>query len=523
MTEAPELVRRRKPAIDVRIERQIITGMVVSDRFLKEIQPMISGFQTAFCERVSGWCLDYWKKYSKAPANNIEDIFLTHRESMDPEDAKLTEDFLQSISEEYERQETFNVEYILDKAERHFRLSALKRLQDDLSRHIMGGRIDEAEALVKDYKRPDRPHIGGVDPLRDREFIEQALKPDEENPDVMIYLPGILGQLCGPLERGTLVAFQAESGVGKTWWLWLVARIAVMAGFNVVFFSLEMREKKMARRMWQDLAGMPVRGDGKVLIPVFDCKENQAGTCTKRERGGEIALVKDGKLPRPERTPPGYLPCSACRDTWTTDQMTVWWSVEDRGLLDPVSAMGKMSGMDRVSALKKAGKFHLVEFPSGEFQVGEMKTYLNNLEYYDGFVPDLVVTDYADKFRHDIPGDPRVSIGLIWGAHKGLAQARSCLVVTASQSNTERSGKRVGKASWAENIEKRRMIDLGIAFNQKASDLARSLMFASVDKIRDGEQVWSGEVAVLQQLSVGKPYLDSCLVKRGEKKGEKNL
>jgi hypothetical protein len=292
-------------------------------------------------------------------------------------------------------------------------------------------------------------------------------------------------------------------------------------GLNVVFFSLEMKEKKMARRMWQDLTGSPTKGDGDVLVPVFDCLRNQTDVCNLSQRSCKIKLMNDdGRYPLIDSTPAGYKICSACRDKWDQTYLTSWWRKEKRDLLDPAVAVRKYDILNRTGALQKAGKFHLVEFPTDSLTVGEMNAYLNNLEYYDNFIPDVIITDYADKFKWDSRAEPRHSIDRIWASHKGLAQAKHCLVATASQSNTERSGKKVGKGSWAESIEKRRGIDLGLALNQTPEELEKGLLYISIDKMRHEEAVFS-EVAVLQNLSIGRPYLDSCFVRRTyKKKGE---
>lgn len=514
------LIRKRKTPTDARTERLIITGMIISSRILQEIKPLLEGrsFEASFAGQVSKWCLEYWDKYGEAPGKNIEDLFLKHQKELDEEQSSLISTFLADISEEYERAEGFNASYVLDQAEIHFRLAGLRQVHLELSKAIKSGKPEEGEAIIKDYKRPSRAQGKGVDPLRDVSFIIEAVKPQEDNPDYLFTFPGALGQACGPLERGFLVAFQAESGIGKTWWLWFIARISVMAGFNTLFFSLEMKEKKMGKRIWQDLTGSPTKGEGRVLIPVFDCIENQTNICKLKQRACQVGLFEDGEdYPEPGKEPQGYISCSACREVWDDSQMTTWWKVEEREVLDSVIAVKKHDALKRSGVLKKMGRLHMVEFPMDTLTTEEMIAYINNLEYYDDFIPSVILTDYADKFKWSNSADAKNSIDKIWGAHKGLAQEKSCLVVTASQSNTERSGKKVGKASWADSIEKRRGIDLGIALNQKPEDFEKGLIYLSVDKMRHEEKIFA-EVAVLQQLAIGRPYIDSCFVRRGFKK-----
>lgn len=530
MILSPE-IRQRKPLIDSRIERQICIGLIIDDRFLRELKPLCSpdSFQASFIRRVAGWCLEYHEKYGKTPGKHIEDLYLQHRAEIPEDEAKLVEEFLAGLSEEYERVGGFNADYVRDKAEQHFRLTALKSLQTKLQRSIISGRPEDAEELVKGYRRPARRQSQGVDPLRDVDSIVRALVPEESNKDIIMHLPGDLGKAAGPLERGFFVAVQAESGVGKTWWLWFMSQMAVLSGFNTVFFSMEMSTLKMIQRIWQDITGLPsvdvpdyqLSKDGQILIPVFDCEKNQTNECKDVCDVAIIKSVEDGgggwvQKPEFRDVSPNYKPCSKCRGK-PGFKATAWWKVAGkRDRLDPSSALKKHASLDRSGILKRAGKFHLVEFPSRRHTVEDLFTYLNNLEYYEDFITSVVVTDYADKFKWRTPGDPRVSIGEIWDSHKGLAQERHCLVITASQSNTMRSGKQVGRGSWGETQEKEHLLDLGIAFNQSALDQASGIMRASLAKKRHGQMERVAEVMVLQQLAIGRPYIDSCrLVKEG--------
>jgi hypothetical protein len=500
-------IRQRKSDIDYRVERQIITGMIVSKRFLRDIQPLLirGNFQTEFARKVSAWCVTHYQNYQEAPRELIQDIFLNERKKMPQEQVELIQDFLASISEEYSRDEkNFNAPYIMDKAEEYFLGTSIKELNGEITKCLTGGRLIDAENIITNYRRPSRPQTVGVDPFRDKDFVSR-LTVDEDNPDIVLTLPGALGIATGPLERGFLVALQAESGVGKTWWLAFLARRAVEEGFNVPFYSLEMSQEKMGIRFWQDLMGAPTL-DAPIKIPIFDCKKNQDNTCDLEKRVGRGLLEDPG-----DQT---WTTCDACRDNWGTDKVTTFMKEIKRDLFNSNSAVNKMERMAASSLHKKWGKINLAAFPENSFTTMDMFAHIDDLEYLDNLIPDVVVSDYADKHKWGIPGDPRNSIGQIWADYKRLAQEKHCLVITASQSNTERSGSSVGKGSWAENIEKRRKLDLGLALNQKDEDYEKGIMWVSIDKMRHGEKVVSSRIAVLQSLAIGHPYLDSCFVRR---------
>ncbi len=505
------MIRQRKPANNPRTERQIITGMISSTRFLKNVIPLIQNggeFQTEFARHVSVWCVEYYDKYEKAPREQIEDLFLSHKKKMQDDQIQLIKDFLVDISQEFEKEEgKFNAPYILDKAEEYFAEVTMKNFAAEINAHVTAGRFDEAEKSIGGYKRPYRPQTVGVRPIQDESFIESLHVSEEDDEDIIIKFPGMLGQAVGPLKRGYLMAFQAESGVGKTWWLWFITKLAIFNGYNVPFLSLEMSNKQMATRMWQDLMGAPITEDDNpvVEVPELDCKDNQDGTCDLRCRRGAGEL----DLERPDNK---WVTCHECSPMDETALTTFKRKKKKEGF-HPQLAIAKRNQFERTGLLQKWGTLDLASFPENSFTTTDMFNHVDNLEYIDGIIADMVVSDYADKHKWEIPQDPRNSIGRIWADYKRMAQEKHVLMVTASQSNTERNPKaQVGKGSWAENIEKRRKLDLGLALNQTEDDYNDGIMWVTVDKMRHGDKVVQHKIAVTQCLTLGHPYLDSCLV-----------
>lgn len=501
------MIRQRKAPTTSRIERQIITGMVVSTQFLKEIIPVIDSggkFQTEFASTVSRWCIEYFQEYDSAPREFMEDLFLDKQRQMEQDQIDLVQDFLESISQEFERDDgKFNSQYILDKAERYFVEVSLKQAHAEMGRYLSNQDPIAAENAITAYKRPTMARVDGVDPYRDKDFVRSLHVGEEDNPDIILKLPGALGMATGPLEREFLVALQAESGVGKTWWLTFLARLSMMNGYNVPFFSLEMSQKKMGIRFWQDIMSIPTTDD-PIRIPKFDCEKNQEGTCTLSRRRGRGALYEADESP-------DWITCTEC--TLDKEMLTTWFKVEERDTFHNELVIARMDQFERTGYLKKWGKVNLASFPENSWTTKDMFGHLDNLEYTTDLIPDVVISDYADKHKWSVSGDPRNSIGQIWADYKRLAQEKHCLVITASQSNTERGTGKVGKGSWAENIEKRRKIDLGLALNQNDEDVEKGIMWVTIDKIRHGEKVVSSKVAVTQCLAIGRPYLDSILVK----------
>ena len=149
------MITRRTP-LDSRIERQICQGLITSTRFIQELRPILKrdSLQLPFARTIAKWCLEFYDANNSAPGRTIQDVFIEKRKlDLDSDQAELIEEFLTSISDEYERAEAFNVKYYLNKAETHLRSVSLQNLSKEISKAVTGGRIEEAEALAKGYER----------------------------------------------------------------------------------------------------------------------------------------------------------------------------------------------------------------------------------------------------------------------------------------------------------------------------------------------------------------------------------
>jgi len=519
MSVIDRIVRREKIP-DLRLERLIVTGMVISTNFLQGIVPIYrtEGLKIPFAKTVAKWALEYFKKYQIAPGKHIEDIFKDQKDNIpDPEEANMIKDFLTDISNEYVREGKFNDAYILDKAEIHFRTLSVKNLIAEMEKALIGGKVEEAEAIAKGYERIARPQTQGVDPITDSKVIASAL--DEESGDKLFSLPGVLGKTIGAFERGWLFSFIGASGSGKSWWLMFTALRALFAGYNVVFISLEMSQKQMVRRIQHWVNALPTRKwAGELLIPVFDCFKNQDGSCRKAIRTGSVGLTS--KEQSSFNANSNYKVCTACIGD-DEFQLGTWYKKLTKKELTINQAINKAKAIKRASLIR-GNSFKLTSFPSKSITMSGIDTYLYNLEHYEGFIPDVIVTDYADEI---LPEDTRLQyrhqIGSIWRAHKSLAQKRNCLVVTGSQSNTSRGGKDIKQGDWAESIEKLNLSDGGLALNMSPEEKAQGIMRGLIVKQRHDYFDLQQDVMVLHQLRLGRPYLDSHLTPKINKKEKK--
>ncbi|RLJ03803.1 MAG: hypothetical protein DRP08_02970 [Candidatus Aenigmatarchaeota archaeon] len=510
------MLKRHKPVVDSSIERSIAIGAITSTQFLKELIPIYKDSRSVtqlYIGTLIDLCIEYFEHYDEAPYKHIQDIFIAHRDNgIPPDQVEQMEYFLGSISEEYEEDQSFNVEYVLNRAEEHFRINELTKVRDKLSQCISGGRVDDGEAAIAKFERITRTKTEGIDPLRDSSAIIEAFDP--ENNETMFGFPGDFGKMIGKFCRGELAMIVAPMGRGKSWFLQEVGLRALFSGYNVLFVSLEMSKNQMIRRIQHSITGLPSeRHSGKILVPVFDCQRSQIGQCVKS--GNTEPLLSEGQKPDFDKAPEDYTPCDKCRVSKAKRayKFETWFKEIEKEAITSTDALAKSASI--VRSVLRGGSLRMINPPPNSMSVSSLKTVLINNEHYDGWIPDVIITDYADKFA---PEDTSINeyrhrIYQTILAHKALANERDCLVVTASQSNTGRSDKKhVGEGDFAEDIRKKAEIDIGWSLSQTPEEKSAGVIYAKVMKSRHDDFDVRQKCAILQQLKIGKPYLDSQFV-----------
>lgn len=449
---------RRK--VSTKEEQDLITGMIVSDRFLQHITPIMRPelLQNQYAVTVARWCESFYQQYSKAPFATIQDIFASERDEMDPALADQVALFLEKLSERYVSEEDvrgFNADYHIDNAEAYLKRQSLIAHADKVQGFLARGLILEAEAEVSTYKRVERPVGEGISLFDDKDAIIDAFAEDTD--EELFCFPGDLGKSVGIFCRDDLVAVAGPAKRGKSWWLIWIAVLAITNKLNVVFFSLEMTERQMIRRIYQLLLGETKRPqEDPISVPEFD---------------------SDGRI--------------VVRDVMKK-------GANSHGALKKKKALKRLIGR---------AKFKLIGVPAYSMSVRQMEAHLDNMEHFDGFVPDVIVCDYADILRPESKADHRNQIDESWRALRALAQTRHCLVVTGTHSGRVTFTRDIGQGDISEDIRKINHVACMIGLNEDRQD--REAGCTRVSVLAQRHEAVGSEVTVLRCLDIGKPYLDS--------------
>jgi len=505
------LVRQR---VNPELENDILTGVITNTSYLSKI---VKNYQPHYFSDygrvIVGWVMDYWDVYHQAPGKNIQNIYNVEAEGLPHGLARNIATYLENLSNTYEDAKEFNVPYLLEQTRVYFRRKSYEYLYTKGRDLILAGQVEEAAKLHESFRDTIASTSQWENPLDQRVIAEHFSNLDDDIYGVLSFR-GALGELIGPLERGWLVSFLGPMKRGKSFWLMETLFRMAASRKRVAYINLEMIGKGVREREYTRLTATGKSMD-KVQFPIFDCYYNQCGECpVPKLRTNDMQLRMDDA----ERTLPkwgsngleDYRVCTACRDredyrehylpdvwyTWHTPKQTI-----NSGLVRKTAkGFVKMFG----------DNIRQITYPAYSVRISDIRRDLNELQWTEGFVPDGVLVDYADIVQPDYEtGSERQNLNQVWKGMKRSAGDMGALWVTASQTTREAIDKEVvGQKDVPEDIRKLAHVDALYGINQTESE--KEDLITRISTVVHRHKNWSKRtVAVLHQLALGMPYLDS--------------
>ena len=505
------------------IEEDILIGIIVSDSFCREVSKIYKkGYiKNPHIERVILWCLDYFKKYRKAPNKLIKDIFTVEKKKLSKEEADIIKLLLLKVSGKYETGKQMNVDYLLDKTIPHFKKQVMESAIENATALLELDRIDEAEkemnrivSIRKDTSKWENP----LDPKVVKAYFDDLA----EKRDYLFRLPGKLGDIVGNLERGTLVGIMGAPKRGKSFWIQEFAIRALFEKLNVLLVSLEMGGHRSKRRVYRRLTAWSDENK-QYIFPAFDCYLNQTNECMLEERTNNRPLMVAGE--RPEKYDPAirYKICNVCRNKKNSDYRGATWFIRARRKeMEAVPTIKFISGVNDM--LRENFRFRA--YPKFSANISMLLSDIEQLEAEEGFIPDVICVDYADILA---PEDSRVTgrdrIDETWKMFGNMADVKHCLVVTASQTNRKSIEKAfMQQGDVAEDFRKMANVDMMIALNQLSFEKRKGVLRVAVIAGREGAFDEFTTVTVLEQRELGQVLLDSeIIVEKKEDEEEEGI
>tara|TARA_R110000765_G_scaffold39488_3_gene85856 strand:- start:3127 stop:4404 length:1278 start_codon:yes stop_codon:yes gene_type:complete len=145
--------------------------------------------------------------------------------------------------------------------------------------------------------------------------------------------------------------------------------------------------------------------------------------------------------------------------------------------------------LDEISTtFKEHGKLKIKEFPTKRLTIAALRAYLNQLQNYEDFVPDILIIDYLELLTTEVGLAEYSAQERLAQELRGVAVENNILVWTATQTNRE--GRKVNiitDAELADSYGKIRVCDLVFSINQTEQEFDESKARLYVMKSRNGK------------------------------------
>jgi len=496
------ILNRKK--VDTNIEKRIVTGMIVSKTYMQETYLLIdlAYFQNSYTRIVAEWCLDHYSYYEETPYTTIQDIYNLERSKLKEEESELIGMLLSDINEKYQQEEGLNVPYLIDRT-----VEFCKSRELDLA---------GAEDQVSGFRKIQKLTSDWVDPF-DPDEIQKTFEGDVD----FFKFPGVLGDFLGNMERGWLVGLSGAFKAGKTWLSSEFEIIGILSGLRVASFSLEMTVKQKKQRIYKRFTAAG-KVEREYLYPVFDCFKNQDGSCQLEARTQSMTLLDaHGKLPDFDKDNP-YRICTACRGQNNNEyQADSWYEPLLRPEYSPRSVNKAMNAFrDQYGHL-----YRVKSYPRFSANIADVRRDLDLLEQVEGFVPDIIVVDYADILKPEDTATAGVEKeDRSWIALAQMAAERHALVIAPTQVKASAlDAQNISNRHMARWVGKLAHVDIMMTLNQ--TEVEKTLGRARIGVIAHRHEDFSPSltVTILQQLKLGQPNLDSeFLFERQDEQEEGN-
>lgn len=398
--------------------------------------------------------------YGDAPGDHLPDLFDDVLNNKDDRKANL---YKRTFRVLHAAQDGMNPEYVLSRLHEFVRLQKLKGGIMEAVEHMDKNDPVAAELVIQKALNSRVVAFNkGVSLSDPREALQFFEMEDEFVP----WGVDALDQRSASPARKTMFLLIGPTKKGKSWGLMHAGKTAIRYRMKVLHITLEMPEHQVCQRYVQSIFSIP-KSDPVVRIPqlITDARGTLIDIDSKEIRR-ELTLRSEGARVKI---------AEKLIDTFSSKP--------------PIIVKG---------------------FPSGSLTVPELESYLDSLDRFEKFQPDMLVLDYPDIMKLD-PKDRRASLSNIFVNLRGLAQSRNFALVVATQGNRESSNaKVVDDTNVAEDYSKIFTADTVVTYSQTAAERVMGLARLFVSNARaDADKFMA---LITQNYAIGQFCLSSMLM-----------
>jgi hypothetical protein len=351
-----------------------------------------------------------------------------------------------------------NVEYILERLHQFVKQRTLSQTAIEFARLVRVGSVDEAEALVRDAFKSGLPDMDvGTRYTSDAALAGRIWRRETE---AMFLMPTGIGPLDRRgmfFQRNFYILIMAPEKRGKSWAGVHFGKIALIQGLKVLHLSQgDLTQAQLEDRYdmtFGALGGIHIRDAGwsieSPVLMVFDAEDGAWIAESDRPKNPTRDMDSryiDKRLIR-KKIQPGTL-----KDQETREKLKM--------IMEGLRNMG--------------GDLIIKSWPRGTLSIPALDNYLDRLETYEGFRPDVIINDYPDIMAMPKGMEYRHQLDFVHQAHARISHERKCLVIGMSQVKAKSYNKKyITMADFAEDKRKAAHVDFAFALCQTADEEER--------------------------------------------------
>ena len=448
--------------INTKDEQDIITGMIVSDQYCKNVRQLIKSpyiFQVPQYRKIIQWLIDFYDNYEKAPMNNFKELFYMHQDSIPDNELELIEETIKQLELQAKNlQSNFSYELYYDKAFIYLGKQNLLELSTKIRSYAERGQITKAEHTISEFTQLKKDIGQGLDPINDPD-IEAKLFSLEQNE--MFSIPGAIGKAIIGTGRGELMGIAGAAKSGKSYLLMEFAKYALIEGLKIAFFSLEMTDIQCARRFYANY----IRGSFR---PITDSKY--------------VPYIQNNELVYDWIKP------------HTIEKNDIY--IEK----------------NRIKLSIGTGGIRFFDTTTSGCTLSDIYQKIDNLKYFEDWAPDVVIIDYADIIESENKSLAKYEQeDEKWKLMKReIAQKRNCFCISASQLTRDAlDAKKTGIKHTAGSVRKFDHVSVWLSMSMSELERKAGLARCTVQG-RHGDFDTVDEILLTRCLSIGRPIIDSA-------------
>lgn len=447
--------------IDGALQENVLCLLVFDDEFCPIVRNTISAnlFESAVFREIASHAIDYFDQFKEAIKEHLADELEGVLAGSDKRKASSYRRVLDNL---FLAKDGMNREYVVSKLNSFVRQQNLKSAIVKAVEAVEDGNVDQAEIELNKGLASQMVsfEIGTnfSDPKQSLQFF------DHVSDGIQTGITQLDNRDICP-RRQELFMLVAPAKKGKSWGLIQIGKWALLQRKKVLHITLEMSEQRVSMRYVQSFFSISKR-EAKVRYPKFTLDED-----------GSFSNIVMEEMIRP--------------------------TLKDKGIRTQIA-----SRLTR--EFRKRPPLIIKQFPTGSLTIPMLNAYLDGLERFHKFVPDVLIVDYPKLMKMDV-ANMRIELGAITEKLRGVAVERNLALVTAAQGNRDSaSAMIVTDTMIGEDYSQIATADNVVTYTQTAQEKVIGLARLYVSNGRNDEDKFV--VLISQSYSTGQFCLDSAML-----------